>query len=383
MSFLIAAPEIVSAAATDLANIGSTIGSANGLAAAATTGIAPAALDEVSAVIAAMFGSHGAAYQAISAQAARFHEQFVQLITAGANAYASAEANVVQTLSNVAPTAAQATAANTPGSLLQQLETAQINFNTNLVNGELAFNKGLVTNEVALEQAIFGTNSALNGAINRTFNVGNLLWGTAQQTLNTLVGAPVSPTFTSSLLTGSGAQVFNSGAIGGPLGAFDQSLVVGADLAGFVLASPPGQALLSVLPASTQAMLVTAPANFLQGLETAQINFNTNLIGGEFKFNNSLLTNELGLEKAIFGSDTALNGTVNRAFNAGNLLVGTGEQLINGFSGALPAQLAFNQSLLTGTGQQVFNGGQIAGLVGSLDQSLAAGFDLAGLFLGV
>ncbi|WP_083746640.1 PE domain-containing protein [Mycobacterium terramassiliense] len=35
MSFLIAAPEMVAAAATDLANIGKTIGSANGLAGAA------------------------------------------------------------------------------------------------------------------------------------------------------------------------------------------------------------------------------------------------------------------------------------------------------------------------------------------------------------
>ncbi len=382
MSFLVATPEIVSAAATDLANIGSTIGSANGLAAAATTGLAPAALDEVSAVIAAMFGSHGAAYQALSAQAARFHEQFVQLITAGANAYASAEANVVQTLSNVAPTAAQATAANTPGSLLQQLETAQINFNTNLVNGELAFNKGLVTNEVALEQAIFGTNSALNGAINRSFNVVNLLWGTGQQTVNLFTGAQVPTTFTSSLLTGSGAQVFNGGQIGGPLGAFDQSLVVGADLAGLVLGSPVGQAVLSVLPASTQAALLSAPGNFLNGIEAAQINYNTNLIGGEFKFNNSLLTNEVGLEKAIFGTDSALNGTVNRAFNVGNLLIGTGEQAVNGLSGALPGP-GFNSSLLTGSGAQVFNGGQIGGPLGSFDQSLAFGADLAGLFLGV
>ncbi len=382
MSFLFATPETVSAAATDLANIGSTIGSANGLAAAATTGIPPAALDEVSAAIAAMFGSHGTAYQALSAQAAQFHAQFVKLMTSAAGAYAGAEANVVQTLVSAAGAPAQAMAANTPASLLQQIETAQINFNTNLVNSELAFNKSLVLNEVVLEQAIFGTNSALNGAINRSFNVGNLLWGTAQQTLNTLVGAPVPTTFTSSLLTGSGAQVFNSGAIGGPLGAFDQSLVVGADVAGLLLGSPPGQALLSVLPASTQAALLSSPGNFLQGLEAAQINFNTGLINGEFNFNNALLTNELGLEKATFGTDTALNGTINRAFNAGNLLVGTGEQFVNTFSGALPTQLAFNQSLLTGTGQQVFNGGQIAGLVGSFDQSLAAGFDLAGLFLG-
>jgi hypothetical protein len=94
-----------------------------------------------------------------------------------------------------------------------------------------------------------------------------------------------------------------------------------------------------------------------------------------------LLTHEVGLEKAIFGTDSALNGTVNRAFNAGNLLWGTGQQALNGFSGALPGT-GFNSSLLLGSGAQTFNGGQIGGPLGSFDQSLAFGADLAGLFLG-
>jgi hypothetical protein len=196
--------------------------------------VIPAALDEVSAAIAAMFGAHGQSFQALSAQAALFHDQFVQALNAGASAYASADANVVQTLAGAVPASAQAVASSPAGSLLQQIETAQINFNTNLVNSELSFNYALLTNEIGLEQRIFGTNSALNGVINRSFNVGNLLWGTGQQTVNTLVGAPVPTTFTSGLLTGSAAQVFNSGAVGGPLGAFDQSLVVGADFAGLI-----------------------------------------------------------------------------------------------------------------------------------------------------
>jgi hypothetical protein len=381
MSFLIATPELVSAASADLANLASTIGSANGAVAAATTGILPAALDEVSAGIAAMFGAHGQLYQALSAQAAQFHEQFVQAMAVSAGAYANAEANVVQTLSGGSTPAAAQAAANAPGSLLKQLETAQINFNQNLVAGELKFNQSLLTNEIGLEKAIFGTDSALNGVVNRSFNVGNLLWGTGQQTLKLFSGAQVPTTFTSGLLTGSAAQVFNSGAIGGPLGAFDQSLVVGADAAGLVLTSPPGQALLSVLPASTQASLLSAPGNFLKGIEAAQLNYNTNLITGELKFNQSLLTHEVGLEKAIFGTDSALNGTVNRAFNAGNLLWGTGQQALNGFSGALPGT-GFNSSLLLGSGAQTFNGGQIGGPLGSFDQSLAFGADLAGLFLG-
>jgi hypothetical protein len=185
---------------------------------------------------------------------ARFHEQFVQALNAGASAYANAEANVVRTLVSAVPAPSQAASANPVGSLFQQLETAQINFNTNLVNNELAFNHALVTNEVALEKSIFGTDSALNGALNRSFNVANLLVGTGEQALNTVVGAPVPTNFTFSLLLGSAAQVFNDGAIGGPLGAFDQSLVVAADVAGLVVGSAPAQAVLSALPAPAQAL---------------------------------------------------------------------------------------------------------------------------------
>lgn len=344
-------------------------------------GVMPAALDEVSAGIAALFGAHGQAYQALSAQAAQFHQQFVQAMSAGASAYASAEANVVQTLAGEVAAPAQAVAASSPASILQQLEAAEVNFNTNLVNGELGLNHWLLTNEIGLEQAIFGTDSALNGVINRGFNAGNLLVGTGEQAINSLVGAPVTANLTQTLLT-STTGVFNSGAIGGPLGSFDQSLVVGADFAGILLGSQPGQALLSVLPAQTQAALLSAPANFLQQIEAAQIGFNTNLVGGEFGFNNALLTNELGLEQAVFGTNSALNGVVNRSFNVGNLLLGTGEQAFNTLSGAQVAQPAFFQSLLTGSGQQVFNSGAIGGLVGAFDQSLAAGADLAGLVLG-
>ena len=381
MPFLTTVPEMMSAAVTDLAGIGSTLSEASSAVAAATTGVMPAAMDEVSEVIASIFGAHGQAYQALSARAAQFHAQFVEALTAGANAYAGAEASVVQSMQGAvaAPAQAVSAAASSP---LQQLEQAQITFNTNLVNAELTFNHQLVSGEVALEQSLFGTDSALNGVINRGFNVGNLLWGTAQQTVNTLVGAPVPQNFTSGLLQGSAAQVFNGGKIGGPLGAFDQSLVVGADFAGLVLGSPPGQAVLSLLPAPTQAMLASAPGNFLAQLETAQLAYNTGLIGHEMGFNDALLTHEIALENSIFGTDSALNGTLNRSFNAVNLLIGTGEQTLNNFSGAYAPQPAFNQSLLTGSGAQTFNSGEIGGLTGVVDQTLFAGVDLLGLLAG-
>jgi hypothetical protein len=59
MSFVIAAPEYVAAAATDLSNIGSAIGTANSAALGPTTNVLTAGADEVSAEIAALFGAHG------------------------------------------------------------------------------------------------------------------------------------------------------------------------------------------------------------------------------------------------------------------------------------------------------------------------------------
>src|SRR6516165_8674703 len=91
MSFVIAAPEFVTAAASDLASLGSTISSANAAAATPTTGVLAAAEDEVSAALAALFSAHGQGFQALSAQAAAFHHEFVQALTTGAGSYAAAE----------------------------------------------------------------------------------------------------------------------------------------------------------------------------------------------------------------------------------------------------------------------------------------------------
>ncbi|WP_263988388.1 PE family protein, partial [Mycobacterium conspicuum] len=101
MSFLIAAPEIVAAAATDVARIGSTITEANASAAVPTAGVLAAGADEVSAAIASLFSGHAQAYQALSARAAAFHQQFVQLLNGGAASYAQTEAaNAEQALLN-------------------------------------------------------------------------------------------------------------------------------------------------------------------------------------------------------------------------------------------------------------------------------------------
>ena len=76
MSFLITAPEMVAAAASDLESLESALGAANGAAAVPTTRVLAAGADEVSAAIAALFGAYAEAYQSLGASAATFHAQF-------------------------------------------------------------------------------------------------------------------------------------------------------------------------------------------------------------------------------------------------------------------------------------------------------------------
>jgi hypothetical protein len=91
MSFLVAEPELVTAAAGNLAGIGATIEEANAAAAARTTAITAAAADDVSLAIAEMFGTYGQQFHTLSADAAAFHSEFVTLLNGGAGAYISAE----------------------------------------------------------------------------------------------------------------------------------------------------------------------------------------------------------------------------------------------------------------------------------------------------
>ncbi|OQZ89587.1 PE family protein, partial [Mycobacterium alsense] len=91
MSYVMAAPEALTAAATDLAGVGAALTAANRAAATQTTGLLAAAGDEVSAGIAAVFSGYAAEYQALSDQVTGFHAQFVQALTGGAQSYAAAE----------------------------------------------------------------------------------------------------------------------------------------------------------------------------------------------------------------------------------------------------------------------------------------------------
>ncbi|MCW2662395.1 MAG: hypothetical protein JWP83_3547, partial [Mycobacterium sp.] len=118
MSYVIAAPEYVANAATDLANIGSMISDANSAALGPVSSVLPAGADEVSASIASLFDAHAQAFQALSTAAQAFHSQFVQLMSTGAEQYALTEA------ANASPlqTVQSMVSGNVPG---QALSTAQ------------------------------------------------------------------------------------------------------------------------------------------------------------------------------------------------------------------------------------------------------------------
>ncbi len=91
MSAVIAVPDLMGQAATDLARIGDTLNVAHMTAAVSTTQVLPAAADEVSASIAHLMSGYGQEYQALAGQAAAFHAQFAQNLTKSAASYASAE----------------------------------------------------------------------------------------------------------------------------------------------------------------------------------------------------------------------------------------------------------------------------------------------------
>src|ERR1700761_9351229 len=92
MSFVITQPEALTAAASALQNLGTSMAAQNTAAAAPTTGIAPAAADPVSALQATQFSAYGAWYQQVSANAAAVHQMLVNTLGTSAGSYGETEA---------------------------------------------------------------------------------------------------------------------------------------------------------------------------------------------------------------------------------------------------------------------------------------------------
>ena len=91
MSYLIATPEALAAAVTDIAGIGSTLNAANAAAVGPTTKILAAGADEISAAVASLFGGHALDYQSLSARVAAYQSQFMTALSVGAQRYAASE----------------------------------------------------------------------------------------------------------------------------------------------------------------------------------------------------------------------------------------------------------------------------------------------------
>lgn len=140
-SFVFAMPEECAAASADLTSLGSSIQQAYAVAAGSTTQILPAAQDEVSAAISVLFGNCGQELQSLSAQVARFHNQFVQAVNGGGFMYAGTEAaaaSVLQRLLSPINAPVQAAAGGCAGQIYQAIqrfnEKLLITF-TNVVGG--------------------------------------------------------------------------------------------------------------------------------------------------------------------------------------------------------------------------------------------------------
>ncbi|WP_459758374.1 PE family protein, partial [Mycobacterium riyadhense] len=91
MSYVMAVPDLLAAATTDLQGIGSALNTANSAAAAPTAALLAAGGDDVSAAIAAVFSGYALDYHALSTQAAAFHERFVLALAGAGRIYGAAE----------------------------------------------------------------------------------------------------------------------------------------------------------------------------------------------------------------------------------------------------------------------------------------------------
>jgi hypothetical protein len=111
MSLLTTIPEELAAAAAQLTAIVSSLTAQNAGAAAATTGLAPAASDPVSLQQAGIFSAYGTLYQQLASEARTVQEQFANNLGLSSGTYGSTEAsnaaqagggNILETLYNFA-----------------------------------------------------------------------------------------------------------------------------------------------------------------------------------------------------------------------------------------------------------------------------------------
>jgi hypothetical protein len=129
MSYVNTAPAAIAAAATQLEGVGTSFATESAGAASATTAIAPAAADEVSALQSGVFSTYGQLYQTVSAKAQAVHQQFVNTLQQSSGSYQETEA------ANQAGTAANSLG-NTASSAASSAQDQPI---TDLINNLTSF----------------------------------------------------------------------------------------------------------------------------------------------------------------------------------------------------------------------------------------------------
>jgi hypothetical protein len=197
MSFLTTQTEEMLAAEQLLSGINTNLAAQNAGAASATTVIAPAAADPVSAQQAAIFSAYGTQYQTVAAQAQALLEQYSQTLGISSNAYGDTEAvNASQATMQALDAPASAAAAapsNTPLDYLSWLLGSTGNgTNPNMLGG------------------IFGLSS--NGA--NILNIGAGNWASAASNLIGLAGGGLLDTSADAAGAGLASDVAASPGLG-------------------------------------------------------------------------------------------------------------------------------------------------------------------------
>lgn len=347
MSFVTIAPEYVEAAAHDLAGIGSSLSEATSAAAAPTTGLAPAAADEVSAALAALFGNHGQEFQALAARASAFHEQFVSLMNSGAGAYLGTDvANAAQTLQTV--TAPAQSAESAVAGIGQQVGGAV----TALRGGGTA---ALAQSVTGFQAAALGT-GGVPGMINGFNSFGATVAGPYQtlssnttpnlQSLESAISANPAPLLHQLMSNGAGyAQTLGTG-----FGSAVQNLP--AELANLPMNLQAAQAFSGANPAAVLQGIVNNQTGYAQTISTsmqaAGYDFSTGLQGlpGSFQtaFQDLAAGNITGAQNALGSGFFNLFFTGFNATTVGDLVsvtpTGTLGDLLPMLS--IPGQMAQN-----------------------------------------
>lgn len=198
MSFLTTQTEEMLAAEQLLSGINTNLATQNAGAASATTVIAPAAADPVSAQQAAIFSTYGTTYQTIAAQAQTLLEQYASTLGVSSGAYGDTESiNAAQAgLSSVAAApldAAASTPSNTPLDYLAYLLGSTGNqTNSNMLGGMF----GLSSNTANL------------------FNIGGGNWASAASDLLGLAGGGLVDTSGDAAGAGLAADIAASPGLG-------------------------------------------------------------------------------------------------------------------------------------------------------------------------